>query len=112
MMELTENSVIPLGLCQLMRDNFQCKICHIVPVKPPVIITKCCQSILGCKKCVNQWYNGKEALTKCCPSCKASRGYNETMLLRGLDAFLNDICKSIQIEDERDDEELPRINLD
>ena len=34
------------------------------------------------------------------------------MLLRGLDAFLNDIRKSIQTEDERDDEELPRINLD
>ena len=103
MTELTENSVIPLGL---MRDTFQCKICHVVPVKPPVIVTKCCQSILGCEKCVNQWYNGKEALS---PSCKASRGYNETMLLRGLDAFLNDIRKSI---DERDDEELPRINLD
>uniref|UniRef100_A0A1X7UDH1 RING-type domain-containing protein n=1 Tax=Amphimedon queenslandica TaxID=400682 RepID=A0A1X7UDH1_AMPQE len=111
MMEVKENSVIPLGLHRIMRDTFQCKIFHIVHVKPPVIITKCCQSILGCEKCVNQWCNGKEALTKSCPSCNASRGY-ETMLLSGLDALLNDVQKSIQNEDERDDDELPPINLD
>ena len=58
------------------------------------------------------WFSGTDALTKGCPSCRADRGYNETMLLRGLDDFLAQIAKVVQTEDERDDEELPEIILD
>ena len=58
------------------------------------------------------WFSGTDALTKACPSCRADRGYNETMLLRGLDDFLAQITKAVQTEDERDNEELSEIILD
>ena len=51
------------------------------------------KTILGC---LNSWYSGQEALTKTCPSCRAERGYNETMLLLGLNDFLTEIRKAIQ----------------
>ena len=90
-MALSKDTPIPLGLKRLLRDTFRCIICRTVPVQPPVIVTKCCKKILGCETCVNHWYSGDEALTKTCPACRAERGYNETMLLRGLDDFLSGI---------------------
>ena len=92
-MSLTKFTKIPLGLKRTMRDTFKCHICHCVPIVPPVIVTKCCKTILGC---LNSWYSGQEALTKTCPSCRAERGYNETMLLLGLNDFLTEIRKAIQ----------------
>ena len=109
-MTLTKFTKIPLGL-KPMRDTFECHICHCVPIVPPVIVTKCCKTILGCSTCVNSWYSGQEALTKTCPSCRAERGYNETMLLRGLDDFLTEIRKAIQTEEEQDAEELPPASV-
>ena len=85
---------------------------HMLPVRPPVIVTKCCKVVLGCDSCVNDWFSGPDALTKSCPSCRAERGYNETMLLRGLDEFLTEIRKVIQTDDEADEYELPPINYD
>lgn len=93
MMTLNENSAVPLGLRSIIANTFKCTICHSVPIKPPVITTKCCKTILGCEDCVNTWYSGDEALTKTCPSCRAERDYNETLLLRGLDEFLNQVSK-------------------
>jgi hypothetical protein len=111
MMSLSKDCRIPLGLRKITRDTFKCSICHIVPAKPPIIVTKCCKTILGCETCVNLWYSGTEALSKPCPVCKNARGNNETMLLRGLDDFLKKIRKAIQTEDEADAEEFPVVNL-
>ena len=88
---LTDKTPLPLGLLRLLRDSFQCNICHIVPLKPPVIITKCCKRLAGCQSCVDQWFSGHDALTKACPVCRQERGYNETMPLRGLDDFLKQL---------------------
>ena len=104
-LHLNEKSNIPVGLQRIIRDAFQCKICLTIPVKPPVIMSKCCKVIIGCEICVNGWYTGSEALTKTCPSCRTERGYSETMLLRGL----LEVKKVIQTEDERDAEELPHV---
>ena len=109
MMALTQDSKVPMGLKRIIRDTFKCRICHTVPIKPPVIVTKCCKNILGCESCINKWYSGSEALIKPCPACRAERGYNETMLLRGLDDFLSEVRKAIQTEEERDDEGLPPV---
>jgi len=87
---------VPLWLYRLIGDTFMCTICRSIPIKPPVIMTKCCKSILGCEACVNSWYSGEEALTKTCPCCRAERGYSETMLLRGLDSFLVEAAKIMQ----------------
>ena len=61
---------------------------------------------------MNHWYSGDEAITKTCPACRADRGYNETMLLRGLDEFLIGVRQAIQTEDERDEEEIPAVTVD
>ena len=85
-LHLNNRSKFPLGLLRLLRDTFQCKICLGIPIKPPVILLKCCKTIIGCERCVNEWYSGSEALTKTCPSCRTERGYSETVIVRGIDA--------------------------
>ena len=87
-MSVTKDSTIPLGLKKILRDTLKCRICLSAPIVPPVVITKCCKVLLGCEACVNRWYRGDDALTKPCPACKHARGYNETMILRGLDELL------------------------
>ena len=93
MMTLTANCNLPLGLKQIVRDTFKCYVCHSVPVKPPIFVTKCCKNMLGCQKCVNTWYAGPDAMLKTCPICRTDRGYNETIILRGLMEFLECIKK-------------------
>ncbi len=109
-LHLNERSKVPVALQRLMRDAFQCKICLCTPIKPPVIMSKCCKSILGCEKCINEWFNGPDALLKTCPACNTERGYSETLMLKGLDNFLTEVKSVIQTEDERDEELLPPIN--
>ena len=111
--DLTKEAKIPIALIWLMRDNFKCRMCLRIPLKLPVIVSKCCKVILGCQECVDGWYKGEDLLSKMCPSCRTERGYNETMILRGLDDFLKDIKQMIQNEaerqDEEDNEELPPV---
>ena len=93
MMTLTADCSMPLGLKRVVNDTFKCCICHVIPVKPPIIVTKCCKNMLGCQECVNTWYSGPDAMLKTCPICRAERGCNETMVLRGLTEFLESIRK-------------------
>ena len=87
-----------------MRESFMCKLCHAVPLKPPINISKCCKVILGCDACVTNWFKGPDALTKICPSCGCERGFNETMILRGLDDFLDSIRNVIMTDEEKQEE--------
>ena len=108
---LSSKTKCPMALYRILRDTFQCKICRSVPMKPPVILMKCCKSIVGCDSCINNWFSGSSALTKSCPLCRAERGYSETMLIRGLDDFLEQVKVVVQTEDEQDDDVLPPINF-
>ena len=45
-------------------------------------------------------YSGPEALIKTCPSCRAERGYSETMLRRGMDSFLAEVGAVLQAKEE------------
>ena len=83
--QLTTDLKIPLGLKQLLVDSLQCRICHRSPMQPPIVMGKCCKSIIGCESCINQWYSGDDVLTKSCPNCRATCGYAETMRLHGID---------------------------
>ena len=85
MLTLSKDARIPLGLHRLLRDALKYKYRLLVPVTPPIIISRYCKTVVGCEKCVNEWYSGPDALIKTCQSCRAKRGYNETMLLRGVD---------------------------
>ena len=79
---------IPLALQVAMQDAFRCTICHIVPIREPIMFAKCCKSIVGCEQCTDRWYSGEDSLTKRCPLCRAERGFAETMRLNGLAGFL------------------------
>ncbi len=112
---LTKDSKIPLGLQRVLMDTIKCTICMAVPIRPPIIITKCCKNMLGCETCTNKWFSGPDALIKPCPLCNCERGYNETMVLRGFDNFLNEISKlrlgKYDTEDSDSDSDLPVVNL-
>ena len=108
MLTLNKEARIPLGLHRLTCLSAKSLS---VPMTPPIIISRCCKTVVGCEKCVNEWYSGPDALIKTCPSCRAERGYNETMLLRGFDDFITEVQKVIQTQDERDNEELPAVTL-
>ena len=95
MMTLNSTSPVPLGFKRVIKDTFKCMICHCVPIKPPVIVTKCCKQLLGCQDCVSTWFSGDDALTKSCPLCRSERGYSDTMVLRGISEFLTQIGKVI-----------------
>lgn len=51
---------------------------------------------------MNYWYTNDEALTE---TYHADRGYNETMLMWGLNEFLIGVWPAIQTENEHDEEE-------
>lgn len=101
-LKLDEKSTIPIGLQKYVRDAFQCKICLRAPIDPPVIVSKCCNSILGCEVCVNTWYKGESVLTKACPSCNTVRGLSQTMVLKGLDSLLKE-CRKVMLAKENED---------
>ena len=100
---------LPLGVIKMIKDAFMCKICHETPMKPPIIATKCCSSLLGCEVCVNTWYDGAQGLTKKCPHCNEARGYAFTHQFKGLDDFLSGIGQLMTNEnshqDNNDDEQ-------
>ena len=102
MMSLTADTNLPIGLRRILRDTFKCQICHSVPITPPVIVTKCCRNLLGCQACVDTWYSGSEAMNRTCPMCRAERGVNETMVLRGLTEFMEGIRQLFMCGNEDD----------
>ena len=96
---INERSPLPIGLRRLLRDSFMCKICHS-SLSPPIIMSRCCKTIIGCESCVNNWFQGPDPLTKPCPWCTEDRGYNQTLSLKGLDSFLVEIKKITGEEDD------------
>lgn len=98
-LQVNQEVSLPIGLVKLVRDAFMCKICHETPIKPPVIATKCCCTLLGCEACVNRWYNGTDGLSKKCPHCNEPRGYASTYQFKGLDDFLTGVGDMIKGSD-------------
>ncbi|KXJ26274.1 hypothetical protein AC249_AIPGENE366 [Exaiptasia diaphana] len=88
---ISKSMTIPLSLGKLLRDTFRCTICLKQPMHPPIVVAKCCNILLGCATCVNQWYGGSDGLDKGCPHCREPRGYASTGQFKGLDEFLQAI---------------------
>ena len=93
MLEVNKSLPLPRGITKLVKEAFQCRICHDTPMKPPIIATKCCSSLIGCDECVNTWYDGVNGLTKMCPHCNEPRGYAFMFQFKGLDDFLTGMRK-------------------
>lgn len=95
--EISKPIPIPLPLMKLTKDAFKCSVCLSFPITPPVIATTCCETIIGCSKCINNWYSGDDGLDKSCPKCRGQRGYAHTFQLKGIDDFLVGIKKMLDI---------------
>ena len=96
LLKLTKDSKVPLGLKNLLNDAFKCKICQMI-MKPPIIYSGCCCTIIGCEVCVNKWYSnsgatGNDMLTRACPFCNSPRGLSNTSRITGLDEFLEGVA--------------------
>ena len=83
--EVKSHLPMPLGLSSLILDAFRCKQS---PMIPPAIFARCCKRIVGCKKCVDQWYKGEDGLVKKCPMCRGDREFADTSKVLGIDEFL------------------------
>ena len=87
-LKVNQTLSLAVGVVKLLRDAFICEICHATPMMPPVIATKCCNTLLGCGECVNAWFDGADGLSKKCPHCNEPRGYVSTFQFKGIDEFL------------------------
>ena len=91
--EVKKSTKVPIGLLCALRATFQCMICAGMIV-PPIMMSQCCHSIIGCKSCIDLWFRtpGTEGdddiLDKSCPKCKAERGYSNIHKLLGFDELL------------------------
>lgn len=83
----------------------------MTPMKPPIIATKCCSSLLGCDECVNSWYDSVNGLSKKSPHCNEPRGYAFTSLSKGLDDFLTGMRKVLITRSEDDNLANKKFNL-
>ena len=82
---------LPFAIISEMQLAFKCIICHDI-LSPPMMISTCCKSIVGCQRCIDTYYShndsGQDILNKVCPKCRAPRGYANTHRLLGLDDFV------------------------
>ena len=65
-LEVNSHLPLPLGFSCVVYEAFKCSICLLSPLTPPAIIGKCCKRIVGCQKCVDEWYNGEDRMLKRC----------------------------------------------
>lgn len=58
-LQLSVKQLQAVQLSQAVRSMFTCKICSGLPQADSegVFISTCCGQIVGCKKCVEQWFN-------------------------------------------------------
>ena len=45
-LEANKSLPLPLGITEGVKYAFQCKIMHETPIKPAIVKTKCCSSLL------------------------------------------------------------------
>lgn len=71
-----------LSFIEELRKAFECIICQS-SAKPPMV-TVCCQSVIGCKECVERW-----CLTNThCPLCSVTGRMTESFCLKGFHDLL------------------------
>lgn len=71
------------SLIQDLLASFNCVICQNV-AQPTVIVGRCCESVLGCKSCIDTWFQSHSY----CPKCREEDGENKTSVLKGFDDVL------------------------
>jgi len=95
----------PYSLSTAIEECFECTICK-QPLEPPIICCRLCSCIVGCQKCVNEWYGDRhDALVKKCPRCNCERGFANTFELKGLSSFIGESKKFFKDEDDESEDD-------
>ena len=70
-------------------EAFSCIICRQIPASR-MLLTACSEwnSLIGCQKCVNEWYSGLQGFHQKCPKCRCERGLTKTVVLKGFDKLI------------------------
>ena len=71
-----------------LEEAFSCIICRRIPARKPLITCSECNSLIGCQKCVNEWYSGLQGFHQKCPKCRCERGLTKTVMLKGFDKLI------------------------
>ena len=74
-----------------LEEAFSCIICRRIPAKKPLIACSEFNGLIGCQKCVNEWYSGIQGLQEKYPKCRCERGLTKTVVLKGFDKLLQQI---------------------
>ena len=70
------------GLLEEISECLRCIICKSISTSP-VVISTCCESVIGCHQCAQTWLNWGE---NTCPKCR--EGFNSaTISTRGFEGF-------------------------
>lgn len=104
-------SKVPIGVLVTVKSTFRCNLC-LGFIKPPLIFTRCCKNILGCEKCVMQYFEKDgitEGMTKKCPICRADRSFHEICRINGLEGFLRKMSRYVNGEDSDSDSDIFEI---
>ena len=106
MAESLQRNSMTVDQRQIVNESFKCAICHAAPITPLPIAAICCQRIVGCVVCVNEWYAGDTNGRKRCPLCNRDNGRANTLVLHGLDAFLQEMKHAGQEADQDVDQDV------
>ena len=102
-----------------LEESFSYIICRRIPAREPLVACSGCNSLIGCKKCVNKWYSHIQGLQQKCPKCRCERDLNKTVVLKGFDKPLHQI-RNLKDSTSSDDSDgggaqskdtLPNVNL-
>ena len=102
-----------------LEEAFSCIICRRIPARKTLIVCSECNSLIGCQKCVNEWYSGLQGLQQKCPKCRCERGLIKTVVLKGFNKLLQQIRnlkESTSSDDSgsggtQSDDAFPNVNL-
>ena len=79
---------------KIVPTTLKCKVCLNLPMYPPIVVTRCCNTLLGCSEYVNKWLSGDDWFDKPCPYCREPRGYAHYYCSKGLMTFWKDKKKN------------------
>ncbi|XP_051945323.1 uncharacterized protein LOC127617357 [Xyrauchen texanus] len=84
-------TTMPDACLHTLKDTFTCLICKALMEEP--MFSTCCESLVGCRTCVEQWLLTADH----CLKCRAQEVDSEVHQVKGISAFLSSF-KEIQTE--------------
>ncbi len=99
----------------IVRNTFKCVVCLRAPLRPPAAFQRCCKSIVGCLRCVDELYSTITTPAAPCPKCRHDRGCSQMTPVLGLDELLAGLSYLEELdranESDSDDDSLPEVMI-